>query len=877
MCYILIPSTTSNITQYNTAPSSAEVELRPLIYGTTSLVIDMEPQYAWDSASCDFIGQICEGLFAYDLDDPNMAIVPRLATGLGTWVEGNPGYHTNQWNYTIDLRTGVKFHDGSDLTAEDVVFTFDRLNGFCTNDPVTQITELYKPLESIYWATPLLINKTEALGDYTVRFTLNYKYVPFEALLCFTGSSILSSYPGSTPADMYDTATDTLIGTGPYQQISNTQNQTVFSYFEDYYGPAPTIQEMTWVRYDDTLKMNEDFLFGDIDFIQSPNMDMLWDYDKSPNHYLSAPMQGSVIIYLGFDCNLVDINTRKAMQDALNYSYIINVLGEGQLAQMTSAIPKGVMYHDPSIPAPFMNLTAARLHMLDAITANEQGIVPGGFGLSESSTDQDWESVTLVTYNYVYNDGNMMRENVGNLAKENFAKIGINLVIEGKTWGEFLDAVFAGDGSCHVFMFGWGPDYNDPSNFVNPLFMGGSSQNHVHLNDVALDAKMEAGLVEDNTTARENLYYEIQQDIIDLAPWAFLYTSNYQGAYANEISEPKRNPMNVLRFYEMTWKGEIRVDADNDGLWYEKEIELGTDPTNPDSDFDGIWDRDEVKGGTDPNDPLDFPGADSDWDGFSDSLELDLGTNPYDISSNPGVDSDGDGLSLLYEHYYGTNPYNVDSDGDGYSDLVEILPSFHDEWCVEISDPTNSTDFPADFDHDFLADYEETYLYRTNHLLSDTDTDGILDGAEVHQYGTNPLVMDSDSDGLNDYSEIEVYHTDPLCLDSDNDNLNDNFEIKLGTDPLDDDTDNDGYFDGYEVKMGKDPRDAGSYPGDGQDSSTTTETTETSETSDTMSTVRDNPFENIFANIPGYSTVFLLFGGILAIFSIFIQLKKNRK
>ncbi|WP_371804851.1 ABC transporter substrate-binding protein [Candidatus Lokiarchaeum ossiferum] len=955
LCFVLIPSTTSNIAQMDTTPSSAAGELRPLIYGVNSLVVDMEPQFAWDSASCDFIGQICEGLFAYDIDDPSMAIIPKLATGFGTWDLGSPGFHTDQWTYTVDIRTGVKFHDGSDFTAEDVVFTFDRLNGFCTNDPITQISELYKPLESVYWATPLLINKTEALGDYTVRFTLNYKYIPFEALLCFTGSSILSSYPGSTPVDMYDVSTDTLIGTGPYQQISNTPDQTVFSFFEDYYGPTPTIQDMTWIRYDETSKMNEDFLFGDIDFVSSIEKDFAWEYELSPNHYLTAPMQGTVIIYLGFNCDEVDINTRRAMQDAVDYSYIIEELGEGQLAPMTSVIPKGIMYHDSSIPAPIMNLTAARLHMLDAILAGEQGIVPGGYGLNESSTDQDWESVTLVSYNYYYNTGNTMRENVGNVVKDNFAKIGINLVIEGKTWGEFLDALYGGEGSCQVFMLGWGPDYNDPSNFINPLFSNTSGSNLVHLNDASLMAKMEAGLIEQNLTLREQLYHEMQQDIIDLAPWAFLYTSNSQGIYSTEISDPKRNPMGTLRFYEMTWTGEIRFDADNDGLWDEKEMQLGTDPNNPDSDFDGCWDRIEAKGGTNPLDasdfigedtdedgfsntleqvvgtnpldpfdnpgddidgdglsdvqewyyhtnkrnpdtdgdgytdgdemddgtdplnPLDFIGIDSDGDGFSNDVEYAVGTNPFSGDNHPGLDSDGDGLSMLYEWYCGTNPNSVDTDGDGYSDLVEVLSAFYEEWDIDISDPTNSTITPMDSDNDYLADYEEIYIYLTNFVESDTDADGIMDGVEVHQYGTDPTLLDSDADGLDDRSEIDLYYTNPLCIDSDNDNLNDNFEIKLGTNPLDDDTDNDGYFDGYEVKMGKDPRDAGSFPGDGQDSSTTTETTETSESSDTMSTMRDNPFENIFANIPGYSTVFLLFGGILAIFSIFIQLKKNRK
>jgi ABC-type transport system substrate-binding protein len=363
----------------------------------------------------------------------------------------------------------------------------------------------------------LLIYSTTALNATHDKFLLNYEYVAFIPLLCFAGSVILSDKEGSTPAkDYYVTATDTLIGTGPYYQVSNTDRLTVFKYNEDWYGgDAPDILEMHWVLYDDATTLNQAFLSGDIDSIGGISMEFMDEYESSEYHVVGDRLQGTVIIYMGFDFNKIEKNTRNAMQAALNYTYIIEELGQGELAQMTSIVPKGIMYHDDTIKAPVQNLTLARELMLEAIATpkvlSTAISLAQDTGLDEDSTDDDWESATVVSYTYTYNSGNAMREGVGELAKANFAKIGIEVTVSGLTWGEFLDSL--DDGSCQIFMLGWGPDYNDPSNFINPLLSPTSTSNHAHVNDsapgVGLNDLMSAGLTETNLTKREAIYKDI--------------------------------------------------------------------------------------------------------------------------------------------------------------------------------------------------------------------------------------------------------------------------------------------------------------------------------------------------------------------------------
>ena len=117
-------------------------------------------------------------------------------------------------------------------------------------------------------------------------------------------------------------------------------------------------------------------------------------------------------------------------------------------------------------------------------------------------------------------------------------------------------------------------------------------------------------------------------------------------------------------------------DPDRDGLSNIAELNLGTDPCNPDSDFDGLTDGEEVNrvvsgqpASTNPRDD------DTDGDGLSDRFETGTGivNGMTDSGTDPLLaDTDGDAVGDLKELQIGTDPFNPDTDGDGSADGVEI-------------------------------------------------------------------------------------------------------------------------------------------------------------------------------------------------------------
>ena len=548
-----------------------------LVFGTMYIVVDLDPQGSWDSASMDVIDQVCEGLLAYDFFDANLAIGPQLATSKGTW---NPAGD----EYTILLRDDVTFHDGTLFNATAVEFTWDRmewaLNSTGANDvDVTIIEELYVFPED---GVPI-VNSTVINSNYNITFVLNRPYQAFEALLCFEASYILS--PTSTPDDRYlETATDDLVGTGPYIYDSTEAAVEVLLHRNDnYYDTIAPIENLVFSEITDSNARNIALLAGDVNYVDDPKWEYWPIFESEANIVLNISSYGTTIQYLGMNTKKINLNLRKAISQTIDYDYLIDSLTLGHSRRLKSPIPEGIdMANWTNNPITY-NVTAARLLMQEEgyaggiggwnVTYDMDAIDPATDELYNLDHDK-WRTANFLTYNYTYNIGNSFREDMLIYLADALKDIGIKVLNDGMTWGEFLYRLYEIDplnrDMLDLFFVGWIPDYNDPSNFINPLFTNrtvGSNGAQYDGWEAAIEAGrdptnlwdnvqllMEAALAETVTATRQAYYSRIQTLLVtEDIPWAFCYNPLPADAYEIRLHgvAPYADLMGRNHFYSM--------------------------------------------------------------------------------------------------------------------------------------------------------------------------------------------------------------------------------------------------------------------------------------------------------------------------------------
>jgi len=464
------------------------------------------------------IDQIAEGLFTYDQNKTDTPIIPNLALG-GSW---SPDY----LNFTCTLRTNVRFHDGTPFNATVVKWNFDRIYKFI---------EIMPQYDTMYWYPAYLdsqgnpiINRTEIVNDYSVKFVLNKPYVPIRNLLTLWNSYILS--PTSTPDDDFiDIRTGKLIGTGPFVFDScevddyGESLKTDMHANPNYWGGTPSINKLSFLALDSGTERMERMLSGELSYTMGPRDDSVLDIYRNTPGITVVPKTRLNLFYLGMNNNTINVVVRKAISYAFNYSRHIEEFWGRHAEKARSPLSKMMRYSNwEDFDVPDYNITRARQILKDANW-------PGTSGLTVNdniTTGNEWEMIAnsptpLGAYNF--STSQLWMEFVANRTIADLKQIGVKVNNLKMGDVEFFDKLE--EGEHDIFLNGWGVTLTDPVDVINPLFSSkvDGIYNYINFNDTEVQQWMEQGLEEFNETKREQLYFNIQQRLIEqLNPFLWL-------------------------------------------------------------------------------------------------------------------------------------------------------------------------------------------------------------------------------------------------------------------------------------------------------------------------------------------------------------------
>ena len=357
--------------------------------------------------------------------DQDMNIINDLATGYEVSEDG--------LTWTVNIREDAKFSDGQPLTSEDVVFTFEKL------------------MESSSTVDLTFVDSVTSKSDYSLEFKLKSPRSTFISNLIATGIVPKKSYT----SEYYQNP----IGSGPLVLVQwDKGQQIIVKPNKNYYGQKPNFDKITF------LFLEEDAAFA---AAKAGQLDMT----AIPPSYASQKIEGMKLTEVSSvdnrgimfptvksgeadaDSNPIgndvtsDLAIRQAINVALDRQAIVDGVLEGYGTKAYSICDKMPWWNEETVT------TDNDVDLAKKILADGGWIDADGDGILEKDNIK-------AEFNLVYPSGDQLRQSLAMVVADMVKPIGINIVIEAKTWDE-IEAVLHKD----AILMGWGSQ--DPLEMYN--------------------------------------------------------------------------------------------------------------------------------------------------------------------------------------------------------------------------------------------------------------------------------------------------------------------------------------------------------------------------------------------------------------------------
>jgi oligopeptide transport system substrate-binding protein len=486
-------------------------------------VRSLDPHVAFDVVSGSVIEMIFDRLYDYDAE---MHLRPRLAAAL-------PATSGDGKSLRIHLRQGVRFQNGREVTAEDVVWSLERMLNPHTHSPGATF------FRSIVGFDDYRAGKTDHLAGLRVWDRYELEVALSEADQTFV-ELLAMNFAAPIPREVV--AAHGLdfgkhpVGTGPFRLISWDPGVRLVLERNRHYQPG--LPYLDRIVFEEAIAMETAFLRfrnAEVDVVTrvSPaDRAVLRHSRKWAPYYDASP---SIDIWgLVMNCELPpfdNVHVRRAVAFAIDRERWVKVRS-GNLQPAGQMIPPQLMGHDPNLPHE-QRFDLARAKQEMALAGLPQG-------LSKPVTLWIPESATARIY--------------AELAQADLSKIGIPAEIKGTTFPIFLESQGTAK-TVQVGIGGWTMDYPDPSTFLGLLHSRArapqASINRAFYSNPELDSLLDRARVEPALEQRRALYERANDLVAHDAPWAFFGNNLAPQAWQPYVKNYRPHPVYWLPVNEV--------------------------------------------------------------------------------------------------------------------------------------------------------------------------------------------------------------------------------------------------------------------------------------------------------------------------------------
>ncbi len=499
---------TTTKTTATTATATPAWKKNVIVIGVTDKVTDMDPANAYDFMTWEVLSNVMEGLVKYK--PGTLQIEPALAVN---WtVKGNGTI------WIFKLRKGLKFADGTPLTAQNVVWSIKRVMRI-KGDPS--------------WLVCDFVKDVKALDNYTVVFYLKKPISYFLALL--TDPPYFPVNPKYPPDKIASDAT--WGGAGPYKIAKFIRDQEIVLVPNPYYyGPKPN--NTIIIRfYKDAATLRLALQNGEVDIAWRTLLPAdIKFFEKQPG-YKVVEVPGSFIRYIVLNCNMTPTSNklvRQALAAAINRTEIIQKALMGAGEPLYSLIPTTMSAYKPVFKRYGDGNIALARKLLEEAGYNETHklhivlwYTPTHYGDTEkyiaTIIAQEWERTGLIT-----------------------------VTVRSAEWGQYVDMIRKGE--LMAYLLGWYPDYLDPDDYTTPFLHSGCNNwlGNGYSNPV-IDKLLDEAQVTINQTKRNQLYAEVQDILAEDVPIIPIFQGKLYIVAHSDIQGIIPSPT-MLFFYSTLYK-----------------------------------------------------------------------------------------------------------------------------------------------------------------------------------------------------------------------------------------------------------------------------------------------------------------------------------
>jgi len=407
----------------------------------------------------------------------------------------------------------VKFHNGREMTADDVVYSLNRIK-----DPNGGSTQGYLLVD---------VASIEAPAPDAVRITMSK---PFAALLTQLNSTM--AVVPKEEVEKYGDLSKTAVGTGPFKFVEfvpNTHTKLVKN--PDYHEEGlPYLDELIWTPISDDPTRTANIKTGSVDFAdQIPQQD-IESLGKEPGVVL-ATGPSTLHDYLMFNCTrepFTDVRVRQAIAKAIDRNLMTEII----LFGYGKAIDGG--------PIPDWSWAYADLHVYP-----EPDIEGAKALLAEAGYADGFPLTIGAGSNYA------LQVQAAEMLKDQLKQIGIDVTPNPQEWGTYIDAVFTRR-EFDAAIIGW-IGAIDPDDWLYARFHTGAQYNIVGYSNPEVDRLLEEGRSLVDQAERKQRYNAAEQLIVTEAPYAFFYLYDQYEALRDYVKGYAHMANNSKLTFKRSW------------------------------------------------------------------------------------------------------------------------------------------------------------------------------------------------------------------------------------------------------------------------------------------------------------------------------------